>query len=140
MRVVQPGHATETSSGETELACLDGELMASEAAQISVTDEGLLRGDGVFEVVRLYAGRPFGLEQHLERMVRSASNLRLPLARAGGGGPAGGRLPACLSTARGWRGTCARCWKPPSRGTRSCASSSPVAVAGWRCSSRSRRC
>jgi len=83
MRVVQPGHATETSSGETELACLDGELMSSEAAQISVTDEGLLRGDGVFEVVRLYEGRPFGLEQHLERMVRSASNLRLPLDRAG---------------------------------------------------------
>src|ERR1700704_6484958 len=104
MRVVQPGHATETSSGETELACLDGELMPSEAAQIAVTDEGLLRGDGVFEVVRLYAGRPFGLEQHLERMVRSASNLRLPLDRAGGEGgvrlrvlvPGGGRGVALL--------------------------------------------
>jgi branched-chain amino acid aminotransferase len=83
MRVVGPGHATETSSGEAELACLDGELMSSEAAQIPATDEGLLRGDGVFEVVRLYEGRPFGLEQHLERMVRSASNLRLPLDRAG---------------------------------------------------------
>jgi branched-chain amino acid aminotransferase len=48
-------------------------------AQIPVTDEGLLRGDGVFEVVHLYDGRPYGLEEHLERMVRSAAALRLPI-------------------------------------------------------------
>jgi branched-chain amino acid aminotransferase len=45
---------------------------------IPVTDEGLLRGDGVFEVIRLYAGRPFALDDHLTRMARSAANLRLP--------------------------------------------------------------
>ena len=39
----------------------------------------MLRGDGVFEVVRLYAGRPFALDDHLERMGRSAANLRLPI-------------------------------------------------------------
>ena len=61
------------------LAILDGVLMDAADAQISVTDEGLLRGDGVFEVVRLYAGRPFGLEEHLDRMARSAAALRLPL-------------------------------------------------------------
>jgi branched-chain amino acid aminotransferase len=44
-----------------------------------VTDEGLLRGDGVFEVVRLYGGRPFGLAEHLARMARSAAAIRLPL-------------------------------------------------------------
>jgi branched-chain amino acid aminotransferase len=42
-----------------------------------VTDDGLLRGDGVFEVVRLYGGRPFALEEHLQRLARSAANLRL---------------------------------------------------------------
>ena len=47
------------------LACLDGELVPVEQAAIPVTDEGLLRGDGVFEVVRLYAGRPYGLEQQV---------------------------------------------------------------------------
>jgi branched-chain amino acid aminotransferase len=47
-------------------------------ATIPVTDEGLLRGDGVFEVVRLYGGRPYGLKEHLERMARSAAALRLP--------------------------------------------------------------
>jgi branched-chain amino acid aminotransferase len=61
-----------------KLAILDGDVIAVAQAQIPVTDEGLLRGDGVFEVVRLYGGRPFGLQEHLERMARSAATLRLP--------------------------------------------------------------
>ena len=61
-----------------KLAVLDGVVMDVADAQVSVTDEGLLRGDGVFEVVRLYAGRPFGMQEHLERMARSAASLRLP--------------------------------------------------------------
>ena len=40
---------------------------------------GFLRGDGVFEVMRLYGGRPFALDDHLTRMARSAANLRLPI-------------------------------------------------------------
>jgi branched-chain amino acid aminotransferase len=60
------------------LACLDGEIRQSAEVMIPVTDEGLLRGDGVFEVIRLYGGRPFALDEHLERMARSAANLRLP--------------------------------------------------------------
>jgi branched-chain amino acid aminotransferase len=61
------------------LAILDGVVMDAAQAQIPVTDEGLLRGDGVFEVLRLYGGRPFGLAEHLERMARSAAAIRLPL-------------------------------------------------------------
>ena len=61
------------------LAILDGVVMDAAQAQIPVTDEGLLRGDGVFEVVRLYGGRPFALDEHLARMQRSAERLRLPL-------------------------------------------------------------
>jgi branched-chain amino acid aminotransferase len=66
---------------ELSLVCLDGELMPSDRAQISVTDEGLLRGDGAFEVTRLYDSRPFALDQHLDRMELSAANLRLPMQR-----------------------------------------------------------
>jgi branched-chain amino acid aminotransferase len=61
------------------LACLDGVVVPLGEATIPVTDEGLLRGDGVFEVMRLYRGRPFALDDHLRRMAGSAGNLRLEL-------------------------------------------------------------
>lgn len=66
-------------SAAAALASLDGEILAAEEALIPATDEGLLRGDGVFEVIRVYAGLPFALEEHLARLTRSAENLRLAL-------------------------------------------------------------
>jgi branched-chain amino acid aminotransferase len=62
-----------------DTACLDGALVPVADARIPVTDEGLLRGDGVFEVMRLYDGVPFAREGHLERMAQSARGLRLEL-------------------------------------------------------------
>jgi branched-chain amino acid aminotransferase len=61
------------------LACIDGVVMPAKAATVPATDLGLLRGDGVFEVIRLYAGRPFAFEEHLARLGRSGANLRLPV-------------------------------------------------------------
>lgn len=61
------------------LACLDGIVMPAADAVVPATDEGLLRGDGAFEVMRLYGGRPFALREHLERLARSGANLRLPV-------------------------------------------------------------
>ena len=61
-----------------ELASLDGAVGPAAEARIPATDEGLLRGDGVFEVLRVYRGRPFALDEHLERLGRSAAGLRLP--------------------------------------------------------------
>jgi branched-chain amino acid aminotransferase len=61
------------------LAAHNGTVRPVEEVAIPVTDEGLLRGDGVFEVLRLYAGRPFALDDHLARLGRSADNLRLPV-------------------------------------------------------------
>lgn len=61
------------------LASVDGVISDPAAAMIPVTDEGLLRGDGVFEVIRLYGGRPFAIEEHWLRIARSAQNLRLPI-------------------------------------------------------------
>src|SRR3954469_23719656 len=63
----------------TELACLDGRIAPSDQTFVPATDEGLLRGDGVFEVVRVYEGAPFALAAHLLRMEGSAANLRLEL-------------------------------------------------------------
>src|SRR6186997_3471123 len=61
----------------SDLACLDGAIAPSAETYIPATDEGLLRGDGVFEVVRVYDGRAFALGDHLDRLERSAANLRL---------------------------------------------------------------
>jgi branched-chain amino acid aminotransferase len=53
--------------------------MPLEEATIPVADDGLIRGDGVFEVVRVYDGRPFALREHLARLERSGRNLQLPV-------------------------------------------------------------
>jgi branched-chain amino acid aminotransferase len=62
----------------TELACLDGAVLPAAEATVPATDEGLLRGDGVFELIRVYDGRPFALGEHLDRLEGSAARLRLP--------------------------------------------------------------
>jgi branched-chain amino acid aminotransferase len=59
------------------LAILDGTVSDASEARIPVSDDGFLRGDGVFEVIRLYGGRPFALDDHLARLGNSAANLRL---------------------------------------------------------------
>ena len=64
-------------SADQSLASLDGAIMPVGEAMLPATDEGLIRGDGVFEVIRVYDGVPFALEEHLERLQRSAANLRL---------------------------------------------------------------
>jgi branched-chain amino acid aminotransferase len=70
---VNAAHETVT----TELGSVDGRIAPSSEMTIPATDEGLLRGDGVFEVIRVYGGTPFALGQHLDRLERSAANLRL---------------------------------------------------------------
>jgi branched-chain amino acid aminotransferase len=66
-------------TGATSLASLDGAIMPAAEATIPVTDEGLIRGDGAFEVIRVYDGQPYAFDAHLARLSRSAGNLRLPI-------------------------------------------------------------
>lgn len=56
---------------------LDGELVPSDEAKVSVFDHGLLYGDGCFEGIRVYNGRIFKLGSHLRRMYQSAEKIRL---------------------------------------------------------------
>ena len=65
--------------GSASLASLDGEIMPAGEAVIPATDQGLIRGDGVFEIIRVYGSIPYAFEEHLTRLERSARNLRLPL-------------------------------------------------------------
>jgi branched-chain amino acid aminotransferase len=64
-----------------ELASVDGRIVDTSEAVIPAADDGLLRGDGVFEVIRLYSGRPFAFGEHLDRLERSAAALELPIDR-----------------------------------------------------------
>jgi branched-chain amino acid aminotransferase len=59
------------------LASIDGAIGPIADARIPVTDEGLLRGDGGFEVARLYGGRPFAMEDHYARLQHTCAGLRL---------------------------------------------------------------
>jgi len=63
------------------LTSADGRILPTSEARIPASDDGLLRGDGVFEVIRLYAGRPFALVEHLDRLERSAAAIELPVDR-----------------------------------------------------------
>ena len=58
---------------------IDGKMLPEEEAKIGVLDHGLLYGDGCFEGIRVYNGRIFKLQSHLERMWQSAERIRLDL-------------------------------------------------------------
>jgi D-alanine transaminase len=61
-----------------ELPCyLNGEFSLLRDAKVSVMDRGFIFGDGVYEVVPVYAGRPFRFDQHMARLGRSLAELRI---------------------------------------------------------------
>jgi D-alanine transaminase len=59
------------------LACLNGQTMPLEEVKISALDRGFLFGDAVYEVIRLYRGKPWLLDQHWERLSRSLQAIRI---------------------------------------------------------------
>ncbi|MDD2762005.1 MAG: branched-chain-amino-acid transaminase [Methylomonas sp.] len=67
---------------EKALCWLNGELMPAEQACIPVNDHGLLYGDGVFEGIRFYKRRAFGLQRHLQRLQMSARAIALAIPRS----------------------------------------------------------
>ncbi|MFQ5509007.1 MAG: aminotransferase class IV [Leptospirillia bacterium] len=71
----------------SERVYLNGDMVAADAARISVFDRGFLYGDGVFETVRSYAGRVFRADDHFARMAAGAACLgfALPFDAAGFG-------------------------------------------------------
>lgn len=62
---------------------LDGDYLPIEKARISPLDRGFLFGDGAYEVMPVYGGRPFRLEAHCARLTHSLAELRMhdPLSR-----------------------------------------------------------
>jgi len=65
-----------------ELASVDGRISPTAEAVVPLKDDGLYRGDGAFEVIRLYEGTPFALGDHIDRLERSARVIELSFDRA----------------------------------------------------------
>jgi branched-chain amino acid aminotransferase len=65
-----------------EIASVDGTITPTTEAVVPLPDDGVYRGDGVFEVIRLYSGRPYALADHLDRIERSAAKIELDVDRA----------------------------------------------------------
>jgi D-alanine transaminase len=63
---------------------LNGEFLPLAAARVSPLDRAFLFGDAVYEVMPVYAARPFRLREHLDRLTRSLAGIRMapPLSHA----------------------------------------------------------
>jgi len=78
-------------------ASVNGNVVPAEQARVSVLDNGFTFGDAVYETLRTYAGRPFHLDRHLERLRASAA--RLGFSPAFGDGVFAQRLDELLARA-----------------------------------------
>jgi len=67
------------------LVYLNGDIVAVEDAKISVLDRGFIFGDGIYDVVPVYGGKPFRMDEHLSRLLRCLAAIRIesPLDKAG---------------------------------------------------------
>ncbi|MFM8332095.1 MAG: D-amino acid aminotransferase [Candidatus Methylumidiphilus sp.] len=59
------------------LVYLDGAFLPLAEAKVSVLDRGFLFGDGVYEVIPVYGGKPFRLDEHLRRLERSLEGIHI---------------------------------------------------------------
>jgi branched-chain amino acid aminotransferase len=58
-----------------EMACINGQVLPADQARVSIFDAAFMQGVGLFETMRVYSGRVFRLERHLDRLVNSAGEL-----------------------------------------------------------------
>lgn len=57
---------------------LNGQNLPADKACVPVLDRGFIFGDGVYEVIPVFGGRPFRLDEHLQRLENSLSEVRIP--------------------------------------------------------------
>ncbi|MAK56190.1 MAG: D-amino acid aminotransferase [Pusillimonas sp.] len=58
---------------------LNGEYLRLADAKVSVLDRGFVFGDGIYEVVPIYNGKPFRMHQHIARLQRSLQSVRIDI-------------------------------------------------------------
>ncbi len=60
---------------------VNGQIVSAAEAKVPVMDRGFMYGDSLYEVVRTYGGKPFGIEEHLERLEKSAQLCQMKLGQ-----------------------------------------------------------
>lgn len=58
---------------------LNGEIVDEATASVSIHDRGFVFADGIYEVIRVFGGRPFEMKRHMDRLERSAAQMRITL-------------------------------------------------------------
>ncbi|HUA66073.1 MAG TPA: aminotransferase class IV [Alphaproteobacteria bacterium] len=66
------------------LVFLNGAFVPEEKAVVSVFDRGFLYGDGLFEAIRIFNGKPFRWQEHIERLRAGADFLKIKLPYSAG--------------------------------------------------------
>lgn len=62
-----------------EYVILNGDLIERSEAKVDIEDRGYQFGDGVYEVIRVYNGKMFTADEHLERLLESARKIELDI-------------------------------------------------------------
>ena len=94
------------------LVFLDGTFLPRTEARLSPDDRGFLLADGVYEVTRFYAGRPFRMDAHVRRLAASLRAVRIEGFEA----EAYRAIAHRLIEANGLGGTDAVCYAQVTRG------------------------
>ena len=61
---------------------LNGSYVDAASATISIDDRGFLFADGIYEVIRLYGGKPFAMDAHMRRLREGLSAVHIDVAPA----------------------------------------------------------
>ncbi|MFG0286155.1 MAG: branched-chain-amino-acid transaminase [Phycisphaerales bacterium JB039] len=78
-----PQRSAQEAPADRPIVYVNGRMLPKSQAAVNVFDHGLLYGDGVFEGIRVYRGRIFKLQQHMDRLWESARQigLQIPISR-----------------------------------------------------------
>jgi len=80
--MANPAIARSPAPVHTVTIWIDGQWHSKDSGRVSVFDHGLLYGDGVFEGIRVYAGKVFKLKEHLDRIYDCAHAILLSAPNA----------------------------------------------------------
>ncbi len=65
--------------GKMAYVLFNNELTMKDEVKLDLEDRSYQFGDGIYEVIGVYNGKSFKMEEHLQRLKRSAEEIRIPL-------------------------------------------------------------